>query len=201
MDDHEVVRVELQTVLSRQDSISVVGETSTVTDAIIESCHLQPDVALMDVRFPEGSGADACRAIRDSCPDTRVLFLSSYQDDETVLAAVVGVASGYLLKEVNAEELLRAIHAVAQGQSILAPAITQALLTRMRLQNEEASVLQRMALSTCRSRRRYCRASAFRNGSKPVPVCRAGHHRGQAGGGIIRTADHGVGIANYRADQ
>ena len=123
----------LQTVLSRQDSISVVGETSTVTDAIIESCRLQPVVVLMDVRFPEGSGADACRAIRDSCPDTRVLFLSSYQDDEPVLAAAVRVASGYLLKEVNAEELLRAIHAVAQGQSILAPAITQALLTRMRL--------------------------------------------------------------------
>ena len=75
-----------------------------------------------------------------------MLFLSSYQDDETVLAAVVGVASGYLLKEVNAEELLRAIHAVAQGQSILAPAITQALLTRMRLQNEETSELQRTAL-------------------------------------------------------
>ena len=69
----------------------------------------------MDVRFPEGSGADACRAIRDSCPDTRLLFLFSYQDNEAVLSAVFEGASGYLLKHVNAEGLLRAIHALAQG--------------------------------------------------------------------------------------
>jgi len=148
VDDHEVVRVGLRTVLGRQDSISVVGEASTVTDAVIESCRLKPDVVLMEVRFPDGSGVDACRAIKDSCPATRVLFLSSYHDDAAVLAAVFEGASGYLLKEVNAEELLRAIHAVAQGQSILAPAITQPLLTRMRLQNKEASDLQRTALST-----------------------------------------------------
>ncbi|HMF86257.1 MAG TPA: response regulator transcription factor, partial [Nitrospiraceae bacterium] len=119
VDDHEVVRVGLRTVLSRQDSISVVGEAATVTDAVIESCRLKPDVVLMDVRFPDGSGVDACRAIKDSCPATRVLFLSSYHDDAAVLAAVFEGASGYLLKEVNAEELLRAIHAVAQGQSVL----------------------------------------------------------------------------------
>ena len=108
--DHEVVRVGLQTVLSRQQ-YQRGGEASTVTDAIIESCHLQPDVVLMDVRFPEGSGADPCRAIRDSCPDTRLLFLSSYQDNQAVLSAVFEGASGYLLKHVNAEGLLRAIHA------------------------------------------------------------------------------------------
>jgi two-component system, NarL family, response regulator DevR len=139
VDDHEVVRVGLQTLFSRQDSIDVVGEAATFTDAVVESCRLQPDVVLMDVRLPGGSGADACRAIRDSCPATRVLFLSSYQDDEAVLAAVFGGASGYLLKQVNAEALLRAIHTVAQGQSILDPAITQPLLTRMRLQKGEAS--------------------------------------------------------------
>ena len=115
VDDHEVVRVGLQTLLSRQDSVSVVGEAATVTDAVVESCRLQPDVVLMDVRLSGGSGVDACRAIRDSCPATRVLFLTSYQDDEAVLAAVVGGASGYLLKQVNAEGLLRAIHAVAHG--------------------------------------------------------------------------------------
>jgi two-component system, NarL family, response regulator DevR len=148
VDDHEVVRVGLRTVLSRQDSISVVGEASTVTDAVIESCRLKPDVVLMDVRFPDGSGVDACRAIKDSCPATRVLFLSSYHDDAAVLAAVFEGASGYLLKEVNAEELLRAIHAVAQGQSVLDPAITQPLLARMRLKKGEASESQRTALST-----------------------------------------------------
>jgi two-component system, NarL family, response regulator DevR len=139
VDDHEVVRVGLQTLFSRQESINVVGEAATLTDAVIESRRLQPDVVLMDVRLPGGNGADACRAIRDSCPATRVLFLSSYQDDEAVLAAIIGGASGYLLKQVNAEALLRAIHTVAQGQSILDPAITQPLLTRMRLQKAEAS--------------------------------------------------------------
>ena len=139
VDDHEVVRVGLQTVLSRQSSIQVVGEAATVEDAIRESCNLKPDVVLMDVRLSGGSGVDACRAIRSSCPNTRVLFLTSYQDDEAVLAAVIGGAHGYLLKQVNVDALLRAIHAVAQGQSILDPAITQPLLTRMRSQREEAS--------------------------------------------------------------
>jgi DNA-binding NarL/FixJ family response regulator len=152
VDDHEFVRVGLRAVLSRQDSISVVGEAANVKDAIAETCRLQPDVVLMDVRFPDGSGADACRAIRDSCPDTRVLFLSSYQDDEAVFAAIYEGAAGYLLKEVNAEGLLRAIHAVAQGQSVLDPAITQPLLARMRLKQGEASESQRTALSTQQQR-------------------------------------------------
>jgi DNA-binding NarL/FixJ family response regulator len=152
VDDHEVVRVGLQTVLSRQDSINVVGEASTVEDAVREACHLKPDVVLMDVRLSGGSGVDACRAIRDSCPATRVIFLTSYQDDEGVLAAVIGGAAGYLLKQVNAEALLQAIHAVAQGQSILDPAITQPLLARMRSQGEEASEPQRASLSSQQQR-------------------------------------------------
>jgi two-component system response regulator DevR len=148
VDDQEVVRVGLQAMLSRQDTISVVGEAATVTDAVVESCRLQPDVVLMDVRLSGGSGVDACRAIRDSCPATRVLFLTSDQDDAAVLAAVIGGGAGYLLKQVNTEGLLRAIHAVAKGQSILDPAITQPLLTRMRLQKEEASEPRQMPLST-----------------------------------------------------
>jgi len=137
VDDHEVTRVGLRTVLSRESSINVVGEATNVKDTVDEARRLQPDVVLMDVRLSGGSGVDACRAIRDLCPATRVLFLTSYQDDEAVLAAVIGGAAGYLLKHVNAEALVRAIHAVAQGQSILDPAITQPLLTRVRLQKEE----------------------------------------------------------------
>lgn len=152
VDDHEVVRVGLQTLLGRQDSINVVGEAATVAGAVLESCRLKPDVVLMDVRLSGESGVEACRAIRDSCPATRVLFLSSYEDEEAVLAAVVGGASGYLLKHAHAEELLRAIHAVAQGQSILDPAITQPLLTRMQRQKTEASQSQRTALSTQQQR-------------------------------------------------
>ena len=152
VDDHEIVREGLRTVLSRQDGINVVGEAATVTDAVAESCRLQPDVVLMDVRLGSGSGVDACRAIRDCCPSSRVLFLSSYEDDEAVLAAVVGGASGYLLKQINGEGLARAIHAVAQGQSILDPAITQPLLTRMQQQKEKASEPQRATLSTQQQR-------------------------------------------------
>jgi len=151
VDDHEVTRVGLRTVLSRESSINVVGEATNVKDTVDEARRLQPDVVLMDVRLSGGSGVDACRAIRDLCPATRVLFLTSYQDDEAVLAAVIGGAAGYLLKHVNAEALVRAIHAVAQGQSILDPAITQPLLTRMRLQKEEPES-QRTTLSTQQQR-------------------------------------------------
>jgi DNA-binding NarL/FixJ family response regulator len=152
VDDHEIVREGLRTVLSRQGGINVVGEAGTDTDAVVETCRLKPDVVLMDVRLGSGSGVDACRAIRDCCPSSRVLFLSSYEDDEAVLAAVVEGASGYLLKQINGEGLARAIHAVAQGQSILDPAITQPLLTRMQQQKEKASEPQRETLSSQQQR-------------------------------------------------
>ncbi|MDZ4853501.1 MAG: response regulator transcription factor [Nitrospirota bacterium] len=153
VDDHEVVRVGLRTLLGCQGAIKVVGEAATARDAVIKSCHLKPDVVLMDVRLLGGSsGVAACRAIRDSRPDSRVLFLSSYEDDEAVLAAVLGGASGYLMKQVDAAGLLHAIHAVAQGQSILDPAITQPILTRMRLQKEEESKPKRAVLSAQQQR-------------------------------------------------
>jgi len=152
VDDHEVTRVGLRTVLSREDSIKIVGEATGVKDAIDEACRLQADVILMDVRLSDGSGVDVCRAIRESCPATRVLFLTSYADNEAVFAAVVGGAAGYLLKHVDAEALRRAVHAVAQGQSVLDPAITQPLLTRMRLQKEGVSESQRTTLSTQQQR-------------------------------------------------
>jgi DNA-binding NarL/FixJ family response regulator len=136
VDDYEFVRVGARTMLSRHDEISVVGEASTVMDAVSESFRLKPDVVLMDVHLPSGSGVEACRAIRGSCPNTRVIFFSSYEDDEAMLATMAGEASGYLLQHVNAEELRQAILAVAQGQSILNPAITQPLLTRMPFQHE-----------------------------------------------------------------
>ena len=95
-------------MLSLQNGISVVGEADGVKGAIVESCRLKPDVVLMDVRMPNGGGVEACRAIRDTCPNTRVLFLSSNEDDEALRAALVGGASGYLEKHISAEKLLRA---------------------------------------------------------------------------------------------
>jgi len=152
VDDHEVVRVGLHTVLSRQEDIQIVGEAATVDDAIREACQHKPDIVLMDVRLSGDSGVDACRAIRDSCPNTRVLFLTSYQDEEAVLAAVIGGAHGYLLKQVPADSLLRAIYSVAEGQSILDPAITQPLLARMRAPKDMASESHRAALSAQQQR-------------------------------------------------
>ena len=151
VDDHEIVRSGLRTMLSLQNGISVVGEADGVKGAIVESCRLKPDVVLMDVRMPNGGGMEACRAIRDTCPNTRVLFLSSYEDDEALRAALVGGASGYLEKHISAEKLLRAIHAVAQGQSMFDPTITQPLLTRMRVSKEVSEPLQ-TALSTQQQR-------------------------------------------------
>ena len=152
VDGQELIRAGLQTMLSRHDDINVVGEASTVKGAVSKSCRLKPDVVLLDVRLPSGSRVDACRAIRDACPNTRVLFLSLYENDEAVLAVVAGEASGYLLKHVNAEGLWQAIHAVAQGQSILDPAITQPTLTRMRLQKEAAAAPQWEPLSAQQQR-------------------------------------------------
>jgi two-component system response regulator DevR len=151
VDDHEIVRVGLRMMLSRQNGVSVIGEAATVTEAVGGSRRLKPDVVLMDVRMLSDRGVDACRAIRDSCPHTRVLFLSSYEDDEAVLAAVLAGTSGYLVKHVHGDELLQDIHAVTQGQSRLDPTITQPLLTRMPVQKEAPEPLQ-TTLSTQQQR-------------------------------------------------
>jgi two-component system, NarL family, response regulator DevR len=128
VDDHEVVRVGLRTLLSEHQEIKIVGEAETMAQSIRQASRLKPDVVLMDVRLPDGSGVAACREILASSPETRVLFLSSYADDDSVLAAVVAGAQGYLLKEINSSALMGAIEAVSEGQSILDPTVTQRAL-------------------------------------------------------------------------
>lgn len=130
-DDHEVVRLGLRSLLVRSGAIQVVGEAETATDAVKKAVRLKPDVVLMDVRLPEGGGVQACREIRASCPYTRVLFLSSYVDDEAAMATFVGGANGYLLKEIKKEALLSAIKAVAEGHSIQDPSVNERILKRM----------------------------------------------------------------------
>lgn len=132
VDDHEMVRVGLRTLLSKTKTIQVVGEAGTAVSAVKEAVHLKPDVVLMDLRLPDGSGVDACREIRAACAATNVLFLTSYSEDDAVLASVVAGASGYLLKEIGTEALIRAIESVATGQSILDPAVTRSVLERMK---------------------------------------------------------------------
>jgi two-component system, NarL family, response regulator DevR len=131
VDDHEVLRLGLKTLFTETEGIQVVGEAGTQAEAVAEADRLHPDVVLMDVRLPDGSGIDACREIRNTSPETRVLFLTSFADDEAVMATIMAGAKGFLLKEISGEELVRAVKTVAEGQSILDPAITQRVLTKM----------------------------------------------------------------------
>lgn len=132
VDDHEVIRVGLRTVLAQSQGITVVGEAGTMADAILQTQKLKPDVVLMDVRLPDGSGVDACREILGALPDTRVIFLTSYADDDSVLAAVLAGAQGYVLKEIDSPGLLEAIRSVAKGQSILDSTVTERALRWLR---------------------------------------------------------------------
>jgi two-component system response regulator DevR len=132
VDDHEVIRVGLRTVLGQTQDVTVVGEAGTMADAIQQAQRMKPDVILMDVRLPDGSGVDACREILGALPGTRIIFLTSYADDDSVLAAVLAGAHGYVLKEIDSPALLEAIRSVAKGQSILDSSVTERALRWLR---------------------------------------------------------------------
>jgi DNA-binding NarL/FixJ family response regulator len=132
VDDHEVVRQGLVSLLERRDQFQVVAEAGTVAEAIANAERHQPDLVIMDVRLPDGSGIEACRDIRARHPETRVVMLTSYPDEEAVLSAIVAGASGYLLKQVRARDLVAALEAVGRGESLLDPAVTEKVLERVR---------------------------------------------------------------------
>lgn len=132
VDDHEVVRQGLVALLDRRAGFRVVAEAGTAAEAVEQARRFQPDLVVMDVRLPDGSGIEACREIRSELPDTRVVMLTSYPDEEAVLAAIIAGASGYLLKQVRARDLVAALETVAGGGSLLDPAVTGKVLERMR---------------------------------------------------------------------
>ena len=132
VDDHEVFLMGLHTLFARVPSIRVVGEARTAATALSEALRLKPDVVLMDLRLPDGTGVESCREIRSACPTTHVVFLSSYQDDEALLAATFAGASGYLLKQINQVALTTAVETVAKGHPVIDPHMTAAVLDRMR---------------------------------------------------------------------
>jgi DNA-binding NarL/FixJ family response regulator len=136
-DDHEVVREGLRTLLSRREDIAVVGEAGTMQEAIDAAAKAKPDVVIMDVRLPDGSGVEACRAIREARPETHVIMLTSYADDEALFASIVAGASGYLLKQTRGQAVVDAIQAVAQGRSLLDPDVTGKVLERVRRGREQ----------------------------------------------------------------
>ena len=132
VDDHEVVRQGLVALLDRRPGFQVVAQAGTVEEAIAQARVHRPDIVVMDVRLPDGSGVEACREIRAELPETRVIMLTSFPDDEAVLSAIVAGAAGYLLKQIRARDLVAALEAVGRGESLLDPAVTERVLERVR---------------------------------------------------------------------
>ncbi len=132
VDDHEVVRSGIAAMLKATEGIVVTGEAGTVREAIEEAERTRPDIVVMDVRLADGSGIEATREIKSRRPQTQVLMLTSFADDEALFASIMAGASGYVLKQVKGGELVRAIRAVGQGESLLDPAVTKSVLDRLR---------------------------------------------------------------------
>jgi DNA-binding NarL/FixJ family response regulator len=132
VDDHEVVRQGLVALLDRREGLEVVAQAGTVAEAIAEAARFAPDLVVMDVRLPDGSGIEACREIRAARPETRVIMLTSYPDEEAVLSAIIAGASGYLLKQVRGRDLVAALESVGRGESLLDSAVTEKVLQRVR---------------------------------------------------------------------
>jgi two-component system response regulator DevR len=131
VDNHQIVRIGLATLFRTVPHFLVVGEGGTVAEAVAQARQCSPDVVLMDVRLPDGSGIEACRQIRSERPEARVLILTSYSDEEAVIASIMAGAAGYLLKDTEAEKLIEGIEAIARGGSLLDPAVTQTVLSWM----------------------------------------------------------------------
>jgi len=132
VDDHEIVRLGLMTLINDQENMEVVGEAGTAAEALRAVQELKPQVVLMDVRLPGEGGIEAARRITERYPESKVVMLTSFADDELVVRAIRAGAVGYVLKQVGNEELLRAISAAAQGDALLDPATTSRLLSRVR---------------------------------------------------------------------
>ncbi|MGH7215812.1 MAG: response regulator [Nitrospiraceae bacterium] len=147
VDDHEVVRVGLRTVLHNHQGVVVVGEAGTKAAAVRVVKRLRPDIVLMDVRLPDGSGIEACRDILVSHPMTRIIFLTSYADDESVLTAVLAGAQGYVLKNIDSSLLVRSIRTVFNGQSIINPSLTQRALNWIKAWPEQNNPIRGQSLS------------------------------------------------------
>ncbi len=132
MDDHEIVRRGLADLLSMESDMTVVGEAGSATEALHRIPAARPDVAVLDVRLPDGNGVEVCREIRSQMPEVRCLMLTSYADDEALFDAIMAGASGYVLKEIRGTDLVDAIRQVAAGKSLLDPIVTQRVLDRVR---------------------------------------------------------------------
>ena len=128
LDDHEIVRRGLRDLIDAEEDMEVVGEASTAEEALNRVPPTRPDVAVLDVRLPDGSGVEVCREIRARHPEVQALMLTSFADDEALFSAIMAGASGYVLKQIRGNELIDAIRRVAAGESLLDPAVTRRVL-------------------------------------------------------------------------
>ena len=137
LDDHEVVRRGVHELLSLEDGIEIVGEAGTAAEALARIPATRPDVAVLDVRLPDGSGVEVCREIRSQQPEIKCLMLTSFSDDEALFDAIMAGAAGYVLKAIRGTDLLSAVRDVAAGKSLLDPVATGQVLARLREGNQE----------------------------------------------------------------
>jgi len=137
LDDHEVVRRGVRDLLESEPDLEVVGEASTAAEAIARIPATNPDVAVLDVRLPDGTGVEVCREVRSQSPELACLMLTSYADDEALFESIVAGAAGYVLKEVRGGELIDSVRRVAAGETLLDPAVTTKVLERLRRGPEE----------------------------------------------------------------
>lgn len=139
VDDHEVVRRGLRDLLDAEPGIEVAGEAGTFEQALARGPALRPDVAVLDVRLPDGDGIGVCRELRSRMPDLACLMLTSFDDDDALLDAIMAGASGYVLKQIKGGDLVSAVRTVASGQSMLDPATTARLMTNLRRDDASSS--------------------------------------------------------------
>ncbi|MEU6789507.1 response regulator transcription factor [Nonomuraea angiospora] len=132
VDDHEVVRRGVAALLESEDDIEVIGEAGTAESAMARIAALKPDVAVLDVRLPDGTGVEVCREVRSRVPGLACLMLTSFADDDALFGAVMAGAAGYVLKQIHGSDLVGAVRTVALGQSLLDPQTTAAMLQRLR---------------------------------------------------------------------
>ncbi len=150
LDDHEIVREGLRALLESQGDFEVVGEAATAAEALARIPPLQPDVAVLDVRLPDGDGVQVCREVRADAPEIKCLMLTSFADDEALFEAIMGGAAGYVLKQIKGTDIVDAIRRVAAGESLLDPDATRRVLDRIRNPPEED---ERLASLTPQERR------------------------------------------------
>jgi DNA-binding NarL/FixJ family response regulator len=145
LDDHEVVRQGLRGLIEVEDDLIVIGEAGTAEEALVRIPATRPDIAVLDVRLPDGDGVEVCREVRSRLPEVQCLMLTSFADDEALFSAIMAGAAGYVLKQIRGTDLVDAIRRVAAGESLLDPAVTARVLERLRAEPKEDEGLARLS--------------------------------------------------------